>query len=567
MIAVLCQVDDFGLGPENTDSVGLEVGCKVQRRLAAELRDDADRLFFVVDGQNILQGKGLKIELVGGVIVSGNCLRVAVDDDGLKAQLMERLGRMDAAVVKLDTLADPVGAAAQDHDLGTVSGNGIVIRRVVCGIVVSAVLCAADMDCIPCLDDAELFALMADLALRDVKDLAQIFVRETVLLGLYESLGSERTAEQGFFFLHQFLHLVDEIVLYTGEIEDLIGSSSLAQGFIHDKIALAVRNYEELKEFLLAELMEVLYITQAIAVFFKGTDRLLEGLFVVLADAHDFADRAHLCAEVVIDALEFFKCPAGEFNDYVVAVRNIFIESPVFAAGKLAKCETCGELGGYQSDRETGCLGCQSGGAGCPGIDLNDDHAAALGIVGELHVCAADDADVFDDLVGLLLELFLQIFIDREHGSSAEGITCMDADGIDVLDEADGDHIVVLVADNFKLELFPAEDGLLYKDLMDQAGLETARADCAELILIVDKSAAGAAHSVGGAKNNRIAELISDRKRFLYRVCNFASGHLDAELIHCFLKFNSVFSALNSIDLNADDFYAVFIKNSFFIKF
>ena len=38
--------------------------------------------------QHVLQGQRLEIELIGGVVVGGNRLRVAVDDDRLKAQVL-----------------------------------------------------------------------------------------------------------------------------------------------------------------------------------------------------------------------------------------------------------------------------------------------------------------------------------------------------------------------------------------------------------------------------------------------------------------------------------------------
>ena len=116
---------------------------------------------------------------------------------------------------------------------------------------------------------------------------------------------------------------------------------------------------------------------------------------------------------MVIDALEFFKSPAGEFYYNIVSVRNILIERTVFAAGKITQRQTCRELRGYQSDREAGRLGSESGGTGCSGVDLNDDDAPGLGVMSELDVCAADNADMFDDLVGLLLKLLLQILVDR----------------------------------------------------------------------------------------------------------------------------------------------------------
>ena len=58
----------------------------------------------------------LEVEPVGGVVVGGDGLRVAVDHHRLVAERAERLGGVDAAVVELDPLADPVRARAEDDD-------------------------------------------------------------------------------------------------------------------------------------------------------------------------------------------------------------------------------------------------------------------------------------------------------------------------------------------------------------------------------------------------------------------------------------------------------------------
>ena len=63
---------------------------QAERGLAAELDDDAgDRaglLLGVDDLQDVLQGERLEVEPVGGVVVGGDGLRVAVDHDGLVAR-------------------------------------------------------------------------------------------------------------------------------------------------------------------------------------------------------------------------------------------------------------------------------------------------------------------------------------------------------------------------------------------------------------------------------------------------------------------------------------------------
>ena len=90
---------------------------EIQRRLPAELDDDAVRLFDVVDIENLFERERLEVQAIAGVVVGRNGLRIAVDHDRLMIELLQREGGVAAAVVELDALADAVRAAAQDHDL------------------------------------------------------------------------------------------------------------------------------------------------------------------------------------------------------------------------------------------------------------------------------------------------------------------------------------------------------------------------------------------------------------------------------------------------------------------
>ncbi len=186
--------------------------------------------------------------------------------------------------------------------------------------------------------------------------------------------------------------------------------------------------------------------------------------------------------------------------------------------------------------------------------------------MGKLYVSAADDADMLDDLVGLLLQLLLQIFIDRQHGCRTEGISGVHAAGIHVLDETDRDHIVVLVADDLELELLPAQDRLLDQDLTDERCLQAAGTDCLQFFFIIYEAAAGTAHGIGGTEDDRITKPVGDRQGFLHTVGHFTAGHLDAQLVHCLLKLNAVLAALDGIRLNADDLDTVLIQNSFLVQ-
>jgi hypothetical protein len=100
---------------------------ELQRRLAAELDDDAvQRAVLLLDAQDlqhVFERQRLEIEPVGGVVVGRDRLGVAVDHDRLVAGPGQREAGVDAAVVELDALADPVRAAAEDHDLAAIEGR------------------------------------------------------------------------------------------------------------------------------------------------------------------------------------------------------------------------------------------------------------------------------------------------------------------------------------------------------------------------------------------------------------------------------------------------------------
>ena len=87
--ALLGQVDRLRRGADDRHAGVLEPLREAERRLAAELADDAgDRaglLLGVHDLEHVLEGQRLEVEPVGGVVVGGDGLGVAVDHHGLVA--------------------------------------------------------------------------------------------------------------------------------------------------------------------------------------------------------------------------------------------------------------------------------------------------------------------------------------------------------------------------------------------------------------------------------------------------------------------------------------------------
>ncbi len=227
---------------------------------------------------------------------------------------------MDAAIVELDALPDPVRTAAQDHDLRFAACRGM-IRCVIGREIIGCVFNAADRDCLPALDHTQSGPLLADLVFGNLQQFRQISVRKSVLLSLDQKSIRETAAfvrEELFFKNHKFLHLFQEIGLDIGHFIELFDVCAFAQGLVQNKLAFTGGLRQHGHQFLQGTLIEVLGKAQAISADFKGTDGLLYGFFIVLADAHDFAHRPHLGAKLVDGARELFKGPAGEFDDHII---------------------------------------------------------------------------------------------------------------------------------------------------------------------------------------------------------------------------------------------------------
>ena len=183
----------------------------------------------------------------------------------------------------------------------------------------------------------------------------------------------------------------------------------------------------------------------------------------------------------------------------------------------------------------------------------------------KLYVRSTDNLYRIYDLIRLLLHSLLTFFRNRQHRSGTERISRMHAQWIDIFNKAYRDHIALCITNYLKLQLFPSENRLLYKHLSHKTCLQSSCTYSLQFFLIIDKSAAGTAHSISRTQYHRIAQLISNRKCFVYRIRNLASRHFHAKLIHRLLKLDAVFPTFDRIHLHTDNLYIIFIKNSFFV--
>ncbi len=129
-LAVFGQIDAIGRSADDRHAGALQRQRQLERGLAAELNDDAVGFFPIDNVHHFFHGQRFEIKFVGSVVIGADGFRIAVDHDGLITLFPQSEGGMDAAIVELDTLADPIRPAAEDHDFLALGAFGFVLAFV-----------------------------------------------------------------------------------------------------------------------------------------------------------------------------------------------------------------------------------------------------------------------------------------------------------------------------------------------------------------------------------------------------------------------------------------------------
>jgi hypothetical protein len=504
---------------------------ELERRLPAELDDDALGPLAVADGEHRLRVERLEVEPVGGVVVGRHRLGVAVDHDGLVAELAERPHGVDAAVVELDALADAVRPGAEDDDARLRARRRCLLRFAPGRVVVvggGLDLSAARVDAPVHRPDAAVAAARAHDGLRHVgggRDLGvgdaeplepQPVVRDELL-----DVGARRPEER----------LLDAPDLLDEERVHVVG-----------------------------DVGEGLPRRRGACVELTRPHRLLERLCERAAYAHRFADRLHLRAERAVGAGELLEGEARELDDDVVECR---LEARRGGARQivrdLVQRVADGELRGHLGDRIAGRLRGERRRPRHARVHLNDADLAGLARARELDVGATGvDADGADDRDRCVAQLLVRLVRERHLRSDGDRVARVRPHRVEVLDRAHDDDVVEPVAHDLELELVPAAHRLLDEHLPDRA-LAQADLDLAPQFLArIRKPAAVAAERECGPHDRRQAEILD-----LTDVGDDARArHLEAATLDRVLEQLPVLGPLDDVERRADQLDSELVEHA-----
>src|SRR5581483_1236228 len=151
---------------------------------------------------------------------------------------------------------------------------------------------------------------------------------------------------------------------------------------------------------------------------------------------------------------------------------------------------------------------------------------------------------------------------ERQRRRDGDRVARVDAHGVEVLDRADDDDVVLLVADDLELELLPADDRLLDEDLVDRRGAQALVADLVELLDVVRDAAARAAERERRADDRGEPELLAGGARFLERLDDARARALEADRLGDVLELLAILGALDDVEVGADEPRAVLLQDA-----
>ena len=585
-LAVLGKVDGVGLGAHNVHAALLEHARQFKRGLAAKRHHDAVGSLNVDDIHDVLVGERLKVQAIRGVVVGRDGFGVAIDHDGLEAAGRQRVARVHAAVIELDTLANAVGSGTQDHRLGLVRRRGLVGSHALLGIRARAVdvlvglvvvlrgareLGRAGIDRLHAGNHAQTLAVGAHKALVRAGQCSDLGVARAVLLEQAHRVGIDILHAQAADALLDLHHVVDAVEIPRVDAADSVDTRDIpaaAQGLDHKENAMLGRGDHGLSEFVVAQLVGTLLATGAdtLVTVLQRTHGLAEGLLKGAANRHDLAHGLHARGERGVGALELLKGKARHLDHAVV-------DRGLKAGGRglgdvvddLVERVANGKARGGLGDGEARGLGGKRGRTAHARVHLDDDQATGVGVHGKLHVGAAGlDADLLQNGErGHAHALILKVGkrLRRRHG---DGVAGVHAHGVEILDGAHDDAVAGVVTHDLHLVLFPALDGLLDQYLVGGRELQALAHDRDELLVGVSDAAAGAAEGKARTQHAGIAHALGDGLGVGHAVGIARARDLQADLGHGLVKEFAVLAALDSGQVAADHLDAVFVQCAVF---
>ena len=470
---------------------------------------------------------------------------------------------MDGGVVKFHALTDTDGAGAQHHDFllfrqagGIFSGvGGIEVRNIGAGV--------AGVHHPVHREHLLFLTQVVNLQLLPAPELCDEFVAEAHGLGLFQYFHASHIGGEPPLHGNNPVHRFQEISGNLGDFVELSNGHIPAQQLGDGEDIVILELFDIVQQLLGGEAVKLgqMEVTGA---DFQGTDRLQQTLLQVGADAHNLTGGLHLGAQGVLGGGKLVEGESGELCHHIIQ-RGLKSGGGVGNLDILQSHTHC-NLGGHPGDGIAAGLGSQCRGTGHSGVDLNEVILAAVGVQGKLHIAAAFNLQLPDNLDGAVVKHLQVVVVEGHDGGYHNGVTGVNTHRVDVLHAADGDGMVIGVTHDLKLDFLIALDALFNQHLVHRRQLEGVHSDFNQLFFVVGKAAAGAAQSKGRTQNHRITNPQCSGLGLLQIVSNLRGDGGLSDRLAQLLEQLPILCPLNGCAAGAQKLHAALLQNALLLQ-
>ena len=359
---------------------------------------------------------------------------------------------------------------------------------------------------------------------------------------------------------------MEEPFIHFGNVIDVVNGYATTHSFYDNKETFIVNEFNAFFDFVIAKSFQFRHF-KVNQTDFQGTDCFEQGSFKATFNSHNFAGSFHLSTQSTVSSYEFIERPAREFEYDIVNGRfEASFGGFGYSIFDFVQGVTNSNFAGYFSDGITSCFRCQSGAAAYARVNFDNIVVFGVRIQCQLYVTTTTNTQFTNDVDGCFTEQSQFSFVKSLSRSNYNGVTGVNANGVNVFHGAYGNAVVSSVADYFEFDFFPASDATFNQALTDGAVAQAFLYNVNQFVFVVSNTATSAAQGVSGANDQRIADLTTE---FASSHDGFNDGTFRNRLVdffHCFFEQFTVFATFNSGDLSAKKSYIVISENAFFFQ-
>ena len=185
---------------------------------------------------------------------------------------------------------------------------------------------------------------------------------------------------------------------------------------------------------------------------------------------------------------------------------------------------------------------------------------------GKLHVAAAFDFQASDDGKGCIPQHLILTVGQGLGWRDDDTVTGMYTNRIQIFHTADDDAVILAVSDNLILHFFPARYRLFQQNLPDGAFLDAQLAEMFQFFVVVSDAATCATKGIGRSDDHWISDFFYKGFALLHTGCNGAGRNGMSCRKHQFFKGFPIFRLVDAIFVDAKQFRAIFLENTFLIQ-